>query len=149
MQQSPIRAGCPLVQLDLGWPVGLFVTTFVLLCLGPLREHINPILFVRLDDAYFERRKKNNDAAKRSRDARRQKEEHTAARAQYLEQENIQLHSQIALLKGEIAKLQMLLLTHSTNPSAVMAQLQIKTDSTGHEMSPIEPKSVDSTNHVN
>uniref|UniRef100_A0A914C4X1 BZIP domain-containing protein n=1 Tax=Acrobeloides nanus TaxID=290746 RepID=A0A914C4X1_9BILA len=131
-QNSPIRGGIH----------GATKTT-------PMRKPPAPIPEEKKDDAYFERRKKNNDAAKRSRDARRQKEEHTAARAQYLEQENIQLHSQIALLKGEIAKLQMLLLTHSTNPSAVMAQLQIKTDSTGHEMSPIEPKSVDSTNHVN
>jgi len=47
------------------------------------------------DAAYFERRRKNNDAAKRSRDARRQKEEAVAARAALLEQENLQLRSQV------------------------------------------------------
>ncbi|VDK52190.1 unnamed protein product, partial [Gongylonema pulchrum] len=61
------------------------------------------------DEAYYERRRKNNDAAKRSRDARRQKEEAVAARAAFLEQENIQLRSQVVLLKNETAKLQLML----------------------------------------
>uniref|UniRef100_A0A914RVD4 BZIP domain-containing protein n=1 Tax=Parascaris equorum TaxID=6256 RepID=A0A914RVD4_PAREQ len=64
---------------------------------------------VGYDDAYYERRRKNNDAAKRSRDARRQKEEAVAARAAFLEQENIQLRSQVALLKNETAKLHLML----------------------------------------
>uniref|UniRef100_A0A0N4ZWU9 BZIP domain-containing protein n=1 Tax=Parastrongyloides trichosuri TaxID=131310 RepID=A0A0N4ZWU9_PARTI len=74
-----------------------------------------PIPDEKKDDAYYERRRKNNDAAKRSRDARRRKEEEIADRASFLEQENIQLKSQISLLKAETAKLQMLLFTQNTN----------------------------------
>ncbi|VDO97951.1 unnamed protein product [Heligmosomoides polygyrus] len=48
------------------------------------------------DDAYFERRRRNNDAAKRSRDARRMKEEAIAERAAKLEQENGQLRGQVS-----------------------------------------------------
>lgn len=39
------------------------------------------------DDKYWARRRKNNIAAKRSRDARRQKENQIAMRARYLEKE--------------------------------------------------------------
>lgn len=39
------------------------------------------------DDKYWARRRKNNIAAKRSRDARRQKENQIALRARYLEKE--------------------------------------------------------------
>lgn len=41
------------------------------------------------DDKYWARRRKNNIAAKRSRDARRQKENQIAMRARYLEKEVI------------------------------------------------------------
>ena len=61
------------------------------------------------DDSYWERRRKNNEAAKRSRDARRQKEEEIAMRAAFLEQENLKLRAQIAILKNETAKLHYLL----------------------------------------
>lgn len=86
------------------------------------------------DASYFERRRKNNDAAKRSRDQRRQKEEQTAQRANFLEQvclfthlltwiftleifvllnsktfdcfqENLQLRSQVASLRAQIEQL--------------------------------------------
>ena len=63
----------------------------------------------RKDDAYWDRRRKNNEAAKRSRDARRQKEEEIAMRAAYLEQENLKLRAQVAILKNETAKLHYML----------------------------------------
>jgi len=50
------------------------------------------------DHAYWERRKKNNEAAKRSREARRAKEDELAIRAAFLEHENAQL-------KGELQKM--------------------------------------------
>ena len=53
------------------------------------------------DGAYWERRRKNNEAAKRSRDARRQKEQQIAIRAQLLEQENIHLKFELAQLRAE------------------------------------------------
>ncbi|XP_035738489.1 transcription factor VBP-like isoform X1 [Vespa mandarinia] len=57
------------------------------------------------DAAYWERRKKNNEAAKRSRDARRAKEDEIAIRAAFLEQENIRLKYELAALRNETAKL--------------------------------------------
>ncbi|XP_043676873.1 cell death specification protein 2-like isoform X1 [Vespula pensylvanica] len=57
------------------------------------------------DAAYWERRKKNNEAAKRSRDARRAKEDEIAIRAAFLEQENIKLKYELAALRNETAKL--------------------------------------------
>lgn len=53
------------------------------------------------DPAYWEKRRKNNEAAKRSRDARRAKEDEIAIRCAFLEQENIQLKFRIAALESE------------------------------------------------
>ena len=61
------------------------------------------------DESYWERRRKNNDAAKRSRDTRRCKEEEIAMRAAFLEQENLKLRAQVAILKNETAKLHYML----------------------------------------
>lgn len=61
------------------------------------------------DEAYWERRRKNNEAAKRSRDMRRAKEEEIALRAACLEQENLKLRAQVAILKNDTAKLHYML----------------------------------------
>ncbi|KAL3874747.1 hypothetical protein ACJMK2_037718 [Sinanodonta woodiana] len=61
------------------------------------------------DESYWERRRKNNDAAKRSRDARRAKEDEIAIRAALLEQENLKLRVEVAALKSETAKLRCML----------------------------------------
>lgn len=61
------------------------------------------------DEAYWERRRKNNEAAKRSRDARRAKEEEIAIRGAFLEQENMKLRAELSTLKSETAKLRCLL----------------------------------------
>lgn len=53
------------------------------------------------DDKYWARRRKNNMAAKRSRDARRMKENQIALRANYLEKENLNLHREVEQLKQE------------------------------------------------
>ncbi|XP_075991293.1 PAR bZIP family member Pdp1 isoform X10 [Anticarsia gemmatalis] len=53
------------------------------------------------DDKYWARRRKNNMAAKRSRDARRMKENQIAMRAGYLEKENMGLRQEVELLKKE------------------------------------------------
>ncbi|XP_055333353.1 protein giant-like [Paramacrobiotus metropolitanus] len=63
------------------------------------------------DDAYWERRRKNNEAAKRSRDARRAKEDNIALRAAFLEQENMRLRMQVTAMKSEIDKLHCMLVT--------------------------------------
>lgn len=61
------------------------------------------------DDGYRERRRKNNEAAKRSRDARRAKEDEIAIRAAYLEQENLRLKIELSKIKNETSKLTCLL----------------------------------------
>lgn len=81
------------------------------------------------DDKYFERRKRNNEAAKRSRDARKLREDRVrglrcvftirilkrsgsfqiAFRASILEQENAILKSQIFTLRDEIATLRQMI----------------------------------------
>lgn len=60
------------------------------------------------DSAYWERRRKNNEAAKRSRDARRAKEDEIAIRAAFLEQENLKLKYELVTLRQEHAKLRCL-----------------------------------------
>lgn len=53
------------------------------------------------DEKYWQRRRKNNIAAKRSRDARRVKENQIAIRASYLERENDALRKQLEEFKRE------------------------------------------------
>lgn len=53
------------------------------------------------DDKYWSRRKKNNVAAKRSRDARRLKENQITVRASFLERENAALRQQMAELRKD------------------------------------------------
>lgn len=53
------------------------------------------------DDKYWERRRKNNMAAKRSRDARRAKENQVAIRAAFLERENKSLTQELSKAKAE------------------------------------------------
>nr|XP_046233781.1 TEF transcription factor, PAR bZIP family member a isoform X2 [Scatophagus argus] len=56
------------------------------------------------DDKYWERRKKNNVAAKRSRDARRLKENQITVRAAFLERENAALRTEVAELRKECGR---------------------------------------------
>uniref|UniRef100_A0A8R1HYB0 BZIP domain-containing protein n=1 Tax=Caenorhabditis japonica TaxID=281687 RepID=A0A8R1HYB0_CAEJA len=98
---------------------------------SPTRKPSCPIPEEKKDNAYFERRRKNNDAAKRSRDARRQKEEAVATKAQALEQENIQLRGQITILQQEAAKLRFLLF--STNHSSSKPSPSISAESTSSD----------------
>ncbi|XP_059138992.1 hepatic leukemia factor-like, partial [Physella acuta] len=57
------------------------------------------------DEKYWARRHKNNYAAKRSRDARRVKENQIALRAAFLEKENMCLRDEMNKLRKENAKL--------------------------------------------
>ncbi|KAG5832487.1 hypothetical protein ANANG_G00291680 [Anguilla anguilla] len=56
------------------------------------------------DDRYWERRKKNNMAAKRSRDARRLKENQITVRAAFLERENAALRQEVAELRKDCGR---------------------------------------------
>lgn len=72
-------------------------------------KKIKPVPNDKKDDAYWERRRKNNEAAKRSRDLRRQKEDEIAVKATILEQENLKLKAQVTILKAELSKLHFML----------------------------------------
>lgn len=56
------------------------------------------------DEKYWQRRKKNNVAAKRSRDARRLKENQITVRAAFLERENAALRGEVADLRKECGR---------------------------------------------
>ncbi|KAM8724170.1 TEF transcription factor, PAR bZIP family member b isoform 2-T2 [Acanthopagrus schlegelii] len=56
------------------------------------------------DDKYWSRRKKNNVAAKRSRDARRLKENQITVRASFLERENAALRQQVSELRKDCGR---------------------------------------------
>ena len=71
----------------------------------------------------MERRKKNNEAAKRSRDARRAKEDEVSIRAAFLEQENIQLKWDVTKLRAEVAKIRAYVIAEA----AIDFQLQQQT----------------------
>ncbi|XP_035517867.1 hepatic leukemia factor-like isoform X1 [Morone saxatilis] len=59
---------------------------------------------LKQDDKYWARRRKNNLAAKRSRDARRLKENQIAIRAGFLEKENSALRQEVAELRKELGR---------------------------------------------
>ncbi|XP_073684384.1 hepatic leukemia factor-like isoform X1 [Garra rufa] len=59
---------------------------------------------MKQDDKYWARRRKNNMAAKRSRDARRLKENQIAIRAGFLEKENAALRQEVAELRRELGR---------------------------------------------
>ncbi|XP_048849277.1 thyrotroph embryonic factor-like [Brienomyrus brachyistius] len=56
------------------------------------------------DDKYWSRRYKNNEAAKRSRDARRLKENQISVRAAFLERENAALRQEVADMRKELGR---------------------------------------------
>lgn len=56
------------------------------------------------DEKYWNRRVKNNEAAKRSRDARRLKENQISVRAAFLERENAALRQEVAEMRKELGR---------------------------------------------
>ncbi|XP_041664214.1 D site albumin promoter binding protein a [Cheilinus undulatus] len=56
------------------------------------------------DEKYWSRRVKNNEAAKRSRDARRLKENQISVRAAFLERENAALRQEVADMRKELGR---------------------------------------------
>ncbi|KAI3364812.1 hypothetical protein L3Q82_000922 [Scortum barcoo] len=65
---------------------------------------LSSLVFFEQDDKYWARRRKNNLAAKRSRDARRLKENQIAIRAGFLEKENSALRQEVADLRKELGR---------------------------------------------
>lgn len=62
------------------------------------RSEKRPIPVDLKDEKYFERRRRNNVAAKKSRDVRKYREDEIATRAAFLEKENAILRAQMATL---------------------------------------------------
>ena len=54
---------------------------------------------------YWERRRRNNESAKRSREIRRAKELQTSKRIMYLEQENVKLQAEVSFLREELNRI--------------------------------------------
>ncbi|GIY87107.1 BZIP domain-containing protein [Caerostris darwini] len=73
------------------------------------RSEKRPIPEEQKDDKYFERRKRNNLAAKKSRDARKAREDEIALRACFLEKENAVLRAQVNTLREEAHSLRQML----------------------------------------
>jgi len=72
---------------------------------GSLRSQKRPIPHEQKDNKYFERRRRNNLAAKKSRDARKTREDHLAMRVAHLEKENAIFRAQVAILREEMSVL--------------------------------------------
>jgi hypothetical protein len=68
------------------------------------RSEKRPIPDTEKDGKYFERRNRNNLAAKKSRDSRKQREDQIACRAQWFERENAILRAQVQTLR-EVSEL--------------------------------------------
>jgi len=69
---------------------------------------------VEFDAKYWERRRKNNEAAKRSRDIRRANERRVALRAALLERENARLRSEVEMLTEDTLRLHYYLMCSRT-----------------------------------
>lgn len=61
------------------------------------------------DPSYLERRKKNNEAAKRSRDARKAREDEIAIRCAFLERENMKMRANLASVEADVERLKKLI----------------------------------------
>jgi len=74
------------------------------------RSEKKPIPEDLKDMKYYERRRRNNLAAKRSRDMRKNREDQVTIRANYLEKENSVLRAQVSTLRDEAFALKQMLL---------------------------------------
>ncbi len=105
----PVLPSMPIAELGLTSSPGAKVPPRKVPFGTPPRKKARTLPEDKKDDAYWDRRRKNNEAAKRSRDARRAKEDEIAIRAAFLEQENLKLRVEVAALKNETAKLRCML----------------------------------------
>uniref|UniRef100_A0A8D0HE73 D-box binding PAR bZIP transcription factor n=1 Tax=Sphenodon punctatus TaxID=8508 RepID=A0A8D0HE73_SPHPU len=71
------------------------------------------------DEKYWTRRYKNNEAAKRSRDARRLKENQITVRAAFLEKENAVLRQEVAAIRQELSRYRSILSKYETQHGAL------------------------------
>jgi hypothetical protein len=79
------------------------------------RGEKKPIPSEQRDDRYYERRKRNNLAAKKSRDQRKTREDTIAVRATFLEKENAALRTAVSALREVFINNQVRASEHSKN----------------------------------
>lgn len=65
----------------------------------------NPVPVEMKDEAYFERRKRNNESARRSREARRQKEDVNFRKLEVVQQDNLRLKAELQRVLMELERL--------------------------------------------
>ncbi|XP_061391493.1 thyrotroph embryonic factor [Musca vetustissima] len=85
------------------------------------RGEKRPIPDEQKDDKYYERRKRNNEAAKKSRDARKIREDRIAFRAAFLEQENSLLRAQVMAMRDELQTMRQILSRNNLNQATLGA----------------------------
>ncbi|KAJ8684297.1 hypothetical protein QAD02_020089 [Eretmocerus hayati] len=100
------------------------------------RSEKKPIPDEQKDEKYYERRKRNNQAAKKSRDARKIREDHIALRATMLEHENAILRAQVARLREECQTLRQLLIKQRMPSMQSLDQLSDKSLSSTITLTP-------------
>jgi len=70
----------------------------------PFKKRARAVPLEQKDSAYYEKRQRNNESAKRSRDARRLKEQQTQDRLAYLEHENTRLSMENQALRYQLSQ---------------------------------------------
>merc|ERR1712062_925023 len=104
MGTSPTTSSCPSPPLPSPPPSSASLLTIALAKAAPRRPRgeKKPIPEDLKDEKYFERRKRNNLAAKKSRDQRKVREDQICHRAALLEKENSALRAQVGSLREEL-----------------------------------------------
>ena len=74
---------------------------------GP-KKKAQPVPGHLKDPAYFERRRRNNESARRSREARKCKEDATHLKLVYLENDNLSLRTELSMLRSELERFRIL-----------------------------------------
>ncbi|CAB3405960.1 unnamed protein product [Caenorhabditis bovis] len=73
---------------------------------GPTKKKPQPVPDDQKDESYRERRRRNNEAARKSREARKKNEDLTSRRLEAAQQENFILRQELHRLKIEVESLQ-------------------------------------------
>ncbi|KAK6747277.1 hypothetical protein RB195_000469 [Necator americanus] len=72
---------------------------------APSKKKPHPVPQEMKDEAYYERRKRNNESARRSREARRQKEDVNSRKLELVQQDNLRLKAELQRVVMELERL--------------------------------------------
>lgn len=108
--------GSPSAGLGMaGGPTCAVDSALILSHLKKKKRSPQPIPDECKDSAYWERRKRNNESAKRSREMRRMKEQRNTIRMLCLEKENFELRTQLDLVNKELDRMRQMMYTKGSN----------------------------------